>query len=153
MMGGDSFVFFSPSLPTSKPCDVLPAYLVPNTCLPSLGGFSKEYRQQIPPCKRANRAAHVTDTLLQASREVSKQPAGQAVSNSSEPAASLYGPSLGVGPLARALPRLRCWHLPRMLIWHTGTTKESSAQEGQTPRRGCLLGLAMEGGTDFGARI
>lgn len=37
-LGGASFVFFSPSLPTSKPQDVLPAYLVPNTRASRLWG-------------------------------------------------------------------------------------------------------------------
>lgn len=122
-------------------------------CLPSLGGFRKEYRQQIPPPEWADGAACVTDTLLRASREVSKQPASQAVSNSSEPAASLYTPSPSVGPSPWALPGPGCWRLPRTLIWHVGTAKVVSAHEGQTPSHGRPLGLAMEGGKDLCARI
>lgn len=71
----------------------MPAYLVPNTCVPSLGGFRKERRQQIPPQERAGGAARVTDTSLCASWEASEQPAGHTVSSSSAPAASLSVPS------------------------------------------------------------
>lgn len=122
-------------------------------CLLSLWGFRKEYRQQIPLPEQADGAVWVTDTLLRASREVRKQSAGQAVCNSSEPAASLYTPSPSMGPLVRALPSPTYQHLPRMLIWHIGAAKVFSVQGGQAPSHGCPLGLAMEGGKDLHARI
>lgn len=71
----------------------MPAYLVPNTCVSHpWGGFRKKHRR-IPLQERAGGAARVTDTSLWASGERSEQPAGQAVSSSSAPAASLSVPS------------------------------------------------------------
>lgn len=76
-------------------------------CISSLGGFRKEYRQQIPLPERAERAAHVTDTLLLASREVtsSQQDRRLPRARSQLPASH---PSPSTGPSAQALPRLGC---------------------------------------------
>lgn len=114
-------------------------------CISSLGGFRKEYRQQIPPPEWAERAAHVTDTLLQASREVTNSQQDRRFPRARSQLPALH-PQPQHGPFSSgtAQPWVSCWHLPRMLIWHVGTSEVVRAWEGQTPKA-----LAVQLGVQF----
>lgn len=139
-------------LPLSKPRDVLPAYLVPNTCVSCLWGDLERSTDNKSHRPSGQRAACVTDTLLHApSLEGGKQAASRTGSFQqlrascqplcSQPQRAPFGSGTAWPPVPASPPNAHLAH------------RVSSMQEGQAPSWGCLLGLAMEGGKDLGAGI
>lgn len=153
MLGGDSFVFFSSSLPTSKPQDVLPAYLVPNTCVSclweDLERSTDNKSRHLSGQRELQRGKRYLAVGLQ---KGNKQPAGQEVSKSSEAAAS-FTPQPLHGPFSSgtAQPWVLCWHLSRMA--HRDSRCGQRLGKADSKSIGCPTGLAVQGGRDLHTRI